>query len=59
MTRRKLAEKYAREWLHSYGINTDRYTSGGSDHPAMRSLPDAFEAFAEAVRACDPQTEDP
>lgn len=36
----------ARAWLHGYGINTSHYTDGGSDHPAMRTLPQAFEAYA-------------
>jgi hypothetical protein len=33
-------------WLHAHGINTSRYRDGGGDHPAMRTLPAAFEAFA-------------
>jgi hypothetical protein len=41
----------ARAWLHSYGINTSRYTDGGGDHPAMKTLPQAFEAFAAEKNA--------
>lgn len=44
------AQAAARAWLHSYGINTDRYRHDGADHPAMQSLPQAFEAFAKATR---------
>jgi uncharacterized protein YuzE len=40
------AQAAARAWLHQYGINTSNYTDGGGDHPAMHSLPQAFEEFA-------------
>ena len=40
------AQAAARAWLHSYGINTNSYVEGGWDHPAMKTLPQAFEAFA-------------
>lgn len=42
------AQAAARAWLHSYGINTSRYRDmdGTGDHPAMATLPAAFEAFA-------------
>ena len=46
------AEDAARTWLHAYGVMTDRYTAAGGDHPAMDTLPAAFEAYAAAqVRA--------
>ncbi len=46
------ARDAARTWLHAYGIMTDRYTAGGGDHPAMDTLPAAFEAYAAVqVRA--------
>jgi hypothetical protein len=41
------AQAAARDWLHSYGINTSAYLAAGIDHPAMRTLPQAFEAFAK------------
>lgn len=45
----------ARAWLHSYGINTSRYLDDdGGDHPAMRTLPQAFEAFAAVLNRRDP-----
>lgn len=50
------ARAAARAWLHAYGINTRRYTDEGCDHPAMRSLPLAFEAFAR--RAASPELND-
>jgi hypothetical protein len=41
------AQAAARAWLHSYGeVSTHAYTRGGSDYPAMRTLPQAFEACA-------------
>lgn len=41
----------ARAWLHGYGINTSRYRDGDGDHPAMRSLPASFEAYARQQKA--------
>lgn len=53
------AKAAARAWLHSYGINTARYTDGAGDHPAMRSLSLAFEAFARrTVDAPSPELND-
>lgn len=40
------AQAAARAWLHAYGITTHAYTRSGGDHPAMHSLPQAFEAYA-------------
>lgn len=48
-----LAQAAARAWLHAYGIDTSRYTKGGGDHPAMMTLPLAFEEFAIAERDAD------
>ena len=48
------AESAARAWMHAYGIDTRRYTSGGGDHPMMDTLPAAFEAFAAARPAPAP-----
>ena len=55
---RALAERSARAWLHSYGINTQAYTCGGGDHPAMRTLPDAFLAFAKSLAEAASYTTD-
>lgn len=49
-----LAQVHARAWLHSFGINTESYVRDGIDHPAMRTLPHAFEAFAKAKEAARP-----
>ena len=49
------AEAAARAWLKSYGVNTSSYTRDGGDHPAMRTLPQAFEAFAKARPASRPE----
>ncbi|MCQ8781703.1 hypothetical protein [Mangrovibrevibacter kandeliae] len=40
------AQSAARAWLEDYGIRTRRYVEGGGDHPAMRTLPEAFDAYA-------------
>lgn len=44
------AREIGREWLHAYGIDTRRYTSGGGDHPAMNTLPDAIARFGQSIR---------
>ena len=48
------AQAAARAWLHAYGINTSQYTKSGGDHPAMHSLPEAFQAFARRCRNAAP-----
>lgn len=40
------SQSAARAWLEAYGVNTNAYRGGGGDHPAMRSLPAFFEAYA-------------
>jgi hypothetical protein len=44
------ARDLARAWLHDYGVNTDRYTRSGGDHPAMNSLPQVIAAALLAAR---------
>lgn len=42
------ARTAARAWIEAYGINTERYTRHGGDHPMMETLPEAFQAYAAA-----------
>lgn len=45
------AQAAARAWLHSYGIDTGGYLRSGIDHPAMGTLPAAFEEYAKELRS--------